>query len=66
MKKSEFVKLVLNDYSNTVFTTKDQVEVAIELFEKLGMFPPIVKSSVKLEKDKQGNLRVALWEWEKE
>lgn len=40
MKRSEFINQVLNDISNTVFTTKDQVEVALNIFEKLGMLPP--------------------------
>lgn len=66
MKKSEFVKLVLNDYSNTVFTSKDQVEVAIEVFQKIGMFPPLVKSPVKVVEDEDGNLSITLWEWEEE
>jgi len=45
MKRSEFVTEVLNDFSNTVFTTKEQVEVALELFEKLGMLPPETKAT---------------------
>jgi hypothetical protein len=40
MKRSKFITKVLKDFSNTVFTTKEQVEVALELFEKLGMLPP--------------------------
>jgi hypothetical protein len=39
MKKSEFIKLALNDLSNTLFVNEEQVKVAIELFEKLGMGP---------------------------
>lgn len=40
MKRSKFIVEVLNSFSNTVFTTKEQVEVALQLFEKLGMLPP--------------------------
>ena len=39
MKKSEFIKLALNDWGNTLFVNEEQVKVAIELFEKLGMGP---------------------------
>jgi hypothetical protein len=39
MKKSEFIKEVLNHTSNTLFVNEEQVKVAIELFEKLGMGP---------------------------
>lgn len=39
MKKSEFIKLALNDWSNTLFVNEEQVKAAIELFEKLGMGP---------------------------
>jgi hypothetical protein len=44
MKRSKFITKVLKDFSNTVFTTKEQVEVALELFEKLGMLPPETKA----------------------
>lgn len=39
MKRSEFIKLALNDLSNTLFVNEEQVRVAVELFEKLGMGP---------------------------
>ena len=39
MKKSEFIKMALNDFSNTLFVNEEQVKVAVELFEKLGMGP---------------------------
>lgn len=41
MKRSEFIKKVLKSKDNTVFTTKEQVQNSLELFEKLGMLPPI-------------------------
>lgn len=44
MKRSKFITKVLKNFSNTVFTTKEQVEVALELFEKLGMLPPETKA----------------------
>ena len=40
MKKSEFIKKVLKSQSNTVLTTEEQVENAIEVFERYGMLPP--------------------------
>lgn len=40
MKRSTFIKKVLDSTNNTVFTTKDQVDVALGIFEKLGMLPP--------------------------
>lgn len=39
MKKSEFIKLALNDLGNTLFVNEEQVRTAVELFEKLGMGP---------------------------
>lgn len=39
MKKSEFIKEALNHTSNTLFVNEEQVKVAVELFEKLGMGP---------------------------
>ena len=39
MKKSEFIKEALNHMSNTLFVNEEQVRVAVELFEKLGMGP---------------------------
>ena len=40
MKQSEFIAKVLTDPDNTVFTTKEQVEVALAIFQSLGMEPP--------------------------
>ena len=45
MKRSQFIKEVLNSWKNTVFTTEEQVESALELFEKLGMLPPETKAT---------------------
>lgn len=45
MKKSQFIEEVLNSTSNTVFTTKEQIEVTLEIFEKLGMLPPETKAT---------------------
>lgn len=44
MKRSKFIAKVLKSFSNTVFTTKEQVEVALDIFEKLGMLPPETKA----------------------
>lgn len=49
MKKSEFIKLALNDFSNTLFVSEEQVNAAIELFEKLGMGPIKVPEKVILK-----------------
>ena len=40
MKKSEFIRKVLKSRKNTVFVNKEQVENALEVFEKIGMVPP--------------------------
>lgn len=45
MKRSKFIEEVLNSTSNTVFTTKEQIEVTLEIFEKLGMLPPETKAT---------------------
>jgi hypothetical protein len=41
MKKSEFIKQVLEHQENTVFTSEGTVEAAIDLFVALGMLAPI-------------------------
>lgn len=40
MRRSDFINKVLDSNSNTVFTTKEQVDVVLSIFEKLGMLPP--------------------------
>jgi hypothetical protein len=45
MRRIEFIKKVLKSTANTVFTTKEQVEVALKIFEKLGMVPPETRTS---------------------
>ena len=47
MKRSKFIKKVLNSWDNTVFTTEEQVESALNLFEKLGMLPPETKATTE-------------------
>jgi hypothetical protein len=61
MKKSEFIAKVLKSRSNTVFTTKEQVENAIEVFEKFGMEPPIW-----IDKSQEHQTQINLWEPENE
>ena len=62
MKRSNFIKKVLKNKNNTVFTTKGQVENAIEVFEKLGMFPPYVQDPYRDE----GHIMFCEWEPENE
>jgi hypothetical protein len=38
MKRSDFIKQVLSDTENTVCVNFEQVEVMLEIFEKLDMF----------------------------
>lgn len=45
MKKSKFIKKVLNHKNNTVCVTEEQVEVMLDIFEKLGMLPPETKAT---------------------
>ena len=40
MKRSNLIKKALKSKRNTVFTTKEQVDVALTIFERLGMQPP--------------------------
>lgn len=69
MKRSEFIKKVLKSKDNTVFTTKEQVENSLELFEKLGMSPPTVKS-LEYYKDWESGLTLSCTKsenkWDKE
>lgn len=48
MKRSDFINKVLKSRNNTVFVTPEQVENAIEVFEKLGMLPPTIKEFVEI------------------
>ena len=57
MKRSDFISSVLDSSNNTVFTTAEQVENAIEMFESLGMLPP---------KDGKKNIFHNQHEWEEE
>ena len=50
MKRSEFINQVLNDISNTVFTTRDQFEASLNIFEKLGMLPPETQATPSFSK----------------
>jgi hypothetical protein len=38
MKRSDFIREVLHSTDNTVCVNAEQVEVMLEIFEKLGMF----------------------------
>ncbi len=40
MQRSEFIKQALNSAENTVCVNVEQVEVMLNIFEKLGMLPP--------------------------
>jgi len=67
MKKSEFIKKVLKSQSNTVFTTEEQVENAIKIFERCGMLPP----NLEREKgtsyvDKTTGMTVGFFKWKEE
>lgn len=64
MKKSEFIKKVLKHKHNTVFTTKEQVENALDVFEKLGMQPP--KASFKYQGTDGKARDVELYKWKDE
>jgi hypothetical protein len=57
MKRSEFLKEVLNHTSNTVCINTEQVDVMLEIFEELGMYPP--------DREYQGH-SVSEWEPENE
>lgn len=65
MKKSEFIKKVLKSPKNTVFVNKEQVENALEVFQRLDMAPP-----ANLEKSfrilKNGEMTYEVREWEPE
>lgn len=69
MKKSEFIKLALNDWGNTLFVNEEQVRVAIELFEKLGMGPVSVPETKTLRDMEcmpyEDIVHVSRWEPEK-
>ena len=58
MKKSEFIKRVLRSRRNTVFTTKEQVEVALKIFESLGILPPNVKVTREIYGNNKGDIEL--------
>jgi thiamine phosphate synthase YjbQ (UPF0047 family) len=45
MKRSKFIKKALNHTSNTVCVNEEQVEVMLDIFEKLGVLPPETKAT---------------------
>ena len=70
MKRSDFIKEVLESKENTVFVTKEQVENSLEIFESLGMLPPRILVALgeerALELDMDPEEEVCSWEWEDE
>lgn len=66
MKRSEFIQSVLNSYSNTVFTTRAQVEVALDMFEKLGMVPPLNEWDFNMDGDHADPDNIRYYTWEEE
>ena len=66
MKKSEFIKEVLNSFNNTVFVNEDQVENAIEVFLKIGMVPPVNEGKLEIKTLDNGDLYIPIWGWDEE
>lgn len=67
MKRSRFIKKVLNSKQNTVFTTAEQVENALNIFEKLGMMPPAQETfTVSTLSGKALGELDSTYEWESE
>ena len=65
MKRSEFIEKVLKHEKNTVFVGESIVDVALEVFEDLGMLPPKSLDTVTLKK---GLVRgyTMMFEWDDE
>lgn len=66
MKRSEFVKKVLNSYDNGMFVNGEQVRNAIELFEKMGMLPPLNSWSLHTDGDHADPDNILYYTWEEE
>lgn len=66
MKKSKFIKQVLKSKDNTVFVNEEQVDNAIEVFEKLGMVPPDNGSGWRVSCEDNGEMLYAIHEGDKE
>ena len=45
MKRSTMIKKALNHTLNTVCVNEEQVEVMLDIFEKLGVLPPETKAT---------------------
>jgi len=66
MKRSTMIKKALNHTSNTVCVNEEQVERMLEVFEKLGMLPPLNDWSLHTDGDKADADNVLYYTWEEE
>jgi hypothetical protein len=60
------IKKALNHTSNTVCVNEEQVERMLEVFEKLGMLPPLNDWSLHTDGDKADADNVLYYTWEEE
>lgn len=70
MKRSEMVErlhLIINSrlYQDYQFSTEELSDVLKEI-EAIGMLPPAVEDSIKIEEGKDGELFIPIWKWENE
>lgn len=67
MKRSEFIRNALHSSNNTVCVTAEQVEVMLDIFEELGMLPPLNDWAFHMDGDHADpeNIRYYTWEEEK-
>lgn len=70
MKRSEMIErlhLIINSrlYQDYQFSTEELSDVLKEI-EDVGMLPPAVEDSIKIEEGKDGELFIPIWKWESE
>jgi hypothetical protein len=70
MKRSEMIErlhLIINSrlYQDYQFSTEELSDVLKEI-EDVGMLPPAVEGSIKIEEGEDGELFIPIWKWENE
>lgn len=66
MKRSDFIREALHSYENTVCLNAEQVEVMLNIFEKMGMVPPLNDWAFNMDGDHADPDSIRYYTWEEE
>ena len=66
MRRSEFIRNALHSYNNTVCVNVEQVEVMLDVFESMGMVPPLNDWDFNMDGDHADPDNIRYYTWEEE